>query len=86
MIVVVSNRLPLSRSADGTLIVSSGGLASAFASVRDSGLEFIWVGSWESVDAETNEALRKELGEKLWPVFIEPSIYKLYYDVFANDV
>jgi trehalose 6-phosphate synthase len=86
MFIVVSNRLPLSRGVNGSLIASSGGLASAFASVRDGGLDFIWVGSWESVDAETDARVRQELGDKFCPVFIDKQMYKLYYDTFANDV
>lgn len=83
---VVSNRLPVARNADGALVPSSGGLASALNSIR-SDVAFTWFGAQESAGAEKDAAAATELavlGYK--PVFIDAATYEQFYSVFSNSV
>lgn len=91
-LIVVSNRLPVTVSrneaGDWDFRVSSGGLVSALAGVKNK-IPFIWVG-WTGVEvASSDQDLMKArfLDEmSCYPVFLSEEDANLYYNGFCNDV
>eukprot|EP00172_Hildenbrandia_rubra_P003516 Plantae.Rhodophyta-Hildenbrandia_rubra.ctg5735.p1 GENE.Plantae.Rhodophyta-Hildenbrandia_rubra.ctg5735~~Plantae.Rhodophyta-Hildenbrandia_rubra.ctg5735.p1 ORF type:complete len:902 (-),score=143.87 Plantae.Rhodophyta-Hildenbrandia_rubra.ctg5735:1413-4118(-) len=91
-LIVVSNRLPVtaSRKSDGTwnFRVSSGGLVSALAGVKND-IPFIWVGwTGDEVPESEQESLTKRLEEEhsCVPVFLEREEGDDYYNGFCNSI
>ncbi len=88
-VLLVSNRLPVTlTNGEGGLQVhpSSGGLATALASVHDAGdsLWFGWPGLVEGVpEAEVARAL---VPHRAVPIHITPAEVKAYYDGYCNGV
>lgn len=91
-LIVVSNRLPVTvtkdERGDWKFRVSSGGLVSAFAGVKND-IPFIWIG-WTGKDVALSEqaGLRKRFWDELncLPVFLNAEDADLYYNGFCNDV
>jgi trehalose 6-phosphate synthase/phosphatase len=92
-LIVVANRLPFTMSKDRmsgewALQVSSGGLVSALAGVKNK-IPFLWVG-WTGVEVPSadHEPLRKRFLEEMncYPVFLSDHDANYYYNGFCNDV
>jgi len=92
-LIVVSNRLPLSRVVnveDGTneFVMSSGGLVTALSGVQNE-LDFIWIG-WLGceITLEEQPAVREKLLKdyNCLPVFLSDEIVTKYYSGFCNGV
>ena len=82
----VSNRLPVTRVEGGGLRPSSGGLASALASVRSSS-PFLWLGAFESTGPDEDANVALELAALSFsPVFVDTSTYAAFYGELANGV
>ena len=87
-VINVSNRLPISLGADGTLNRSSGGLVSALEGVGDA-IDLAWIG-WPgsaASDAAAQAALTGRLQEELdyHPVFMTDDEAENYYHGFSNS-
>ncbi len=91
--VIVSNRLPVSVSRqNGELVFtpSSGGLATAMASLGDQSADYVWIG-WPGIAADDLTAaektiIRKKLGShNCFPVFLTRDQVRLFYEGYAND-
>lgn len=90
-LIVVSNRLPVSMensSGDWTFRISSGGLVSALAGLKNK-IPFVWVG-WTGLEVASGEqeALRQRLLDEnnCYPVFLSEQDANDYYNGFCNDV
>lgn len=91
-LIVVSNRLPVTVSRDESgewnFRVSSGGLVSALAGVKNK-IPFIWVG-WTGVEVATSEQeeMRTRFQEEMncYPVYLSEADANLYYNGFCNEV
>ncbi len=81
-IVIAANRLPVEIDADGTMIASPGGLASALTSVATDGCT--WVG-WAGTEAGRIEPFVSG-GIRLHPVTLSEGEANRYYRGFANSV
>ncbi len=86
---IVSNRLPVTISADGTVTRSSGGLVSALAGVRPEGFDTVrWLG-WPGCDATPHEraaltaALDRDHGCS--PVFLDEDVARDHYEGLSNS-
>jgi alpha,alpha-trehalose-phosphate synthase [UDP-forming] len=86
-LLVVSNRLPVTQAADGGgLRPSSGGLASALASVRSSS-PFLWLGAFESIGPDEDAKAASDLSALSFsPVFIDTATYNAFYGILSNGV
>jgi trehalose 6-phosphate synthase/phosphatase len=92
-LIVVSNRLPVSVSKeDGKLVFSpsSGGLATAMASLDDDSTERLWIGwpgvcSDELTSAEKATITRKLRAQNCQPVFLTRDQVNKFYVGYAND-
>lgn len=91
--VIVSNRLPVSVSKeDGKLVFkpSSGGLATAMATMSDDSSDRIWIG-WPGIAsddltaAEKTQIVRKLRSYGCAPVFLTKDQIHQFYDGYAND-
>jgi len=92
-LIMVSNRLPLSRVKDPVTgkveyRMSSGGLVTALQGVRDE-LDFLWIG-WLGceIPPEEQSAVREQLLSEYHalPVFLSDDLVDKYYNGFSNDV
>lgn len=91
-LIVVSNRLPVTlrkdESGEWNFTVSSGGLVSALAGVKNK-IPFVWVGwTGEEVAMSDQEDLRQRFVDEMscYPVFLSDSDANLYYNGFCNEV
>jgi len=91
--IIVSNRLPVSVSKqDGELVFkpSSGGLATAMASLSEEGTDNLWIG-WPGISsddltpAEKATITRKLQTYNCAPVFLTREQISLFYEGYAND-
>lgn len=80
--VVVANRLPVDRAADGTWQPSPGGLVTALAPVLAKH-QGCWVG-WPGNAGEDLEPFRTDSGILLHPVTLTESDYEMFYEGFSN--
>lgn len=91
-LIVVSNRLPVTvskdESGDWNFRVSSGGLVSALAGVKNK-IPFIWVG-WTGVEIASSDQdlMKARFYDEMscYPVFLTEEDANLYYNGFCNDV
>ena len=88
MLVIVSNRLPVTLAADGTYRASSGGLASALEGLRTGARvgPSVWVG-WVGRDVLVSEQARTVAAlavQQAVPVFLTAEQQRLYYDIACN--
>jgi trehalose 6-phosphate synthase/phosphatase len=85
---LVSNRLPVTLVRDGDALIaepSSGGLATALASVHGAG-DSLWIG-WPGPARATPEELQAALGpRRCVPVDVSEAEVTAYYDGFSNGV
>lgn len=91
-LIVVSNRLPVTvskqESGDWKFRVSSGGLVSALAGVKNK-IPFIWVGWTGDVVAPADQELMKTRffdEMSCYPVFLTEEDADLYYNGFCNNI
>ncbi|KAL0234875.1 hypothetical protein GEMRC1_001460 [Eukaryota sp. GEM-RC1] len=84
--VVVSNRLPITLDAQGSVKPGSGGLATALGSIDES--RRLWIGyiGTESEEDLSLEARTQLADHNYVPVHIDNAIYDLYYNSFSNQV
>ncbi len=86
-LIMVSNRLPVKISADGTATRTAGGLASA---LEGAGLETepLWVG-WPgqaTEEFEDTEAIKREMGKNgMVPVFLTQAEMDGFYEGYSNS-
>ncbi|MFI4861100.1 MAG: bifunctional alpha,alpha-trehalose-phosphate synthase (UDP-forming)/trehalose-phosphatase [Phycisphaerales bacterium JB063] len=83
-LITVSNRLPVQLNAEGVLVRSGGGLASAMSALDHA--DQLWIG-WPgqinvSRQAELTRRLREEQGGV--PVFLEDDLFEPFYAGYAN--
>lgn len=91
-LIVVSNRLPVTvtknESGEWNFRVSSGGLVSALAGVKNK-IPFVWVG-WTGIEVATSEQeeMRTRFQEEMncYPVYLSEADANLYYNGFCNEV
>ncbi|CDF33503.1 unnamed protein product [Chondrus crispus] len=91
-LIVVSNRLPVTvrkdESGEWNFRVSSGGLVSALAGVKNK-IPFVWVG-WTGVEVATSEQdeMSRRFQEEMncYPVYLSAADANLYYNGFCNEV
>lgn len=84
--IIVSNRLPFSKLANGELQPSSGGLVTALSGVH-SDSPLIWLGiAPEGMTPQDWEAQPEQIKRDYQPIFVEDSLYQDYYNGLANDV
>lgn len=93
-LLMISNRLPISVKRDKVnpkkfvFKMSSGGLVSALAGIRDR-IPFIWIG-WlgQEIEEDEKEGVRLQLLKEYncVPVFLKEDIASMYYNGFSNDV
>jgi trehalose 6-phosphate synthase/phosphatase len=85
-LIIVSNRLPFSLNKNGEIKQSSGGLVSAISGISDD-IPKKWVGiSPDKVTPRKWKKLELENKRIYKPVFIDPKLYKKYYNGISNDV
>jgi len=89
-IINISNRLPISLTNEGsatTIKTSSGGLVSAVLSLSGDHNELHWIGVADFTPEEWSSNCLSYTGDFiLHPIFIDESLYKLYYNGFSNSV
>lgn len=91
--IIVSNRLPVSVSKrDGKLVYSqsTGGLATAMASLGDNDREWLWIGwpgiaSEELTPADKSAITRRLKKDRCYPVFLTKAQLSNFYAGYAND-
>ncbi|PIQ29192.1 hypothetical protein COW36_17610 [bacterium (Candidatus Blackallbacteria) CG17_big_fil_post_rev_8_21_14_2_50_48_46] len=84
--IIVSNRLPLSITAEGQLSRASGGLVTALSGVHNDA-DQLWVGlAPGDMTPEQWAELEPASTQGYFPVFIEAELYDRSYNGIANDV
>jgi trehalose-6-phosphate synthase len=87
---IVSNRLPITLAADGTIKKSSGGLVSALEGIQPENFRNVrWLG-WPGGDVSSqhdSEALaaRLEREQHCTPVFLDDALARDHYDGLSNS-
>lgn len=89
-IINISNRLPISLNKEHTktiITTSSGGLVSAVLSLSKDEDALHWIGVADFTAEEWLESCSSYTGNFiLHPIFIDETLYKLYYNGFSNSV
>lgn len=89
-IINISNRLPISLNKENnktTIITSSGGLVSAVISLGNEESELHWIGVADFTAEEWLDNSPSYSSDFiLHPIFIDETLYKLYYNGFSNSV
>jgi alpha,alpha-trehalose-phosphate synthase [UDP-forming] len=80
--VIVANRLPIERRADGSIGRSPGGLASALSSVAEANMH--WIG-WPGAEGGVEQGIEVD-DVTLHPIELRPREVKEYYHGFANSL
>jgi len=83
-LITVSNRLPVQLTAEGTLVRSGGGLASAMSALDHD--DQLWIGWPGQLDASRQDEMAKRLRDEQGcvPVYLDDELFEPFYAGYAN--